>query len=39
MISQNQEIETRLQILENEKLEQHEDKQLEKGESSQFFCK
>ena len=40
MIIQNQEIETRLQMLENEKIQSidnNEDKQLEEGESSQLF--
>lgn len=42
MINQNQEIENRLQILENEKIqivENNKDKQVEDGESSYSFIK
>ena len=39
MISQNQEIEIRLKILENNKLEKAKDKQVEDGESSELFIK
>ena len=43
MLIQNQEIETRLQTLENKKIQTIEDnddsKQLEEGESSQLFVK
>ena len=39
MISQNQEIEIKLQILENNKSEKAKNKQMEDGESSELFIK